>query len=32
MKVTIIQLLAEDIKHNQLLTDLYRIDLNDDDK
>jgi hypothetical protein len=30
--MTIIQLLLEDIKQNQLLTDLYRIDLNDDDK
>ena len=32
MKRTIIQLLVEDIKHNQLLTGLYSIGLNDDDK
>ena len=32
MKRRIIQLLVEDIKHNQLLTGLYSIGLNDDDK
>jgi len=32
MKEIIIRILVEDIKHNQLLTELYRIDLNDDDK
>lgn len=31
MKETIIQLLVEDIRHNQLLNGLYSIGLNDDD-